>query len=402
MSNFVSYNYELMTQESFFDSFLTEEGRLFGLVVLSVLGAMFLVQMIIYLFVYGRLRRYRNPAGSEKVAQTGISVIIPLYDADFGFMNERLPQFLAQTHPLYEVIVVDVTGDQDIAEQLKLMHHGWGDKLSYTRISLNSKIRHISTKMALNVGIKGARYDNIIFSLPECAPRTERWAEMMARGFAGGHDVVLGYASILPEKGLANKIVRCANMALSTRWLSFAVRNRGYRGTLCNIGITKKIYFSARGFNYLNLNMGEDDLFVMHLANRTNTVATMGGSATINQKSWGGLDWWFKRRVKLSYPYRYYPRRVKWGTGIELWSRVLFFVAAIVAIAALPFASKMLAVGLLVLRYVIVWWQMKSVARRLSERGFLAAYWIYDLFAPIAEAVLYVCRELTPTQKWRE
>jgi hypothetical protein len=390
-----------MKQESFFDSFLTEEGRLFGLVLLSLLGAMFLVQIIIYLFVYGRLRHYRNPAGDDKVAQTGVSVVIPLYDADYGFMNERLPQFLSQTHSLYEVMIVDVTGDPDIAEQLKLMHLGWGDKLAYTRISLNSKIRHISTKMALNVGIKGARYDNVVFSLPECAPRTERWAEMMARGFAGGHDVVLGYASIVPEKGLANKIVRCANMALSTRWLSFAVRNRGYRGTLCNIGITKSVYFGARGFNYLNLNMGEDDLFVMNLINRTNTVTTMGGSATINQQCWGGLGGWLPRRLKLSYTYRYYPRRVKWGTGIELWSRALFFVAAVVAMAMLPLASKVLAAVLLFARYFIVWWQMKTVARRLSERGFLSAYWIYDLLAPAVEAVLFVRRELTPAHKWR-
>lgn len=389
-----------MGEANFLNRFLEEGSETFGLVLLALLGALFLVQVIIYLFVYGRLRNYPNPSKGIDVSQTGISVIIPLYDSDVTFMNERLPIFLSQTHKLYQVVVVDVTGDPEIAEQLNLMKLGWGEKLSSTRIHADKTLR-ISTKMALNVGIKAARYDNVVFSLPECSPRSERWAEMMARGFAGGHDVVLGYASIVPERGLASKLIRCANMALSTRWLSFAVRHKAYRGTLCNLGITKKMYFGARGFNYLNLNMGEDDLFVMALANRHNTVATMGGSATINQKTWGGLSWWLPRRVKLSYPYRFYPKRVKWGTGLELWSRALFFVVAIMVAAMLPFAAKMVAVGVIMARYLLVLWQMKCVARRLSERGFLSVYWIYDLVAPVVEAVLAIRRKMIPTYKWR-
>lgn len=389
-----------MEEANFLNRFLEEGNETFGLVLLVLLGALFLVQIVIYLFVYGRLRNHPNPPKGTDVSQTGISVIIPLYDSDVSFMNERLPIFLSQTHKLYQVVVVDVTGDPEIAEQLNLMKQGWGEKLSSTRIHADKTLR-ISTKMALNVGIKAARYDNIVFSLPECSPRSERWAEMMARGFASGHDVVLGYASIVPESGLASKLIRCANMALSTRWLSFAVRHKAYRGTLCNLGITKKMYFGARGFNYLNLNMGEDDLFVMALANRNNTVATMGGSATINQKTWGGLGWWLPRRVKLSYPYRFYPLRVKWGTGLELWSRALFFAVAIMVTAMLPFAAKMVAVGAILARYLLVLWQMKCVARRLSERGFLSVYWMYDLVAPVVEAVLAIRRKMIPTYKWR-
>ena len=61
------------------------------------------------------------------------------------------------------------------------------------------------------------------------------------------------------------------------------------------------------------------------IATKENTVAILGGSSTIDQRSWGGLDWWLPRRLKLSYPYRFYPLRAKWSTGLELWSRALFF-----------------------------------------------------------------------------
>ncbi len=399
MSNFVGYICVLMERENFLSGFLVEGCEQISIILLALLVLMFVVQLIYCLVVYGRICGYRNPAPSEEAKGLGVSVIIPLYEADHGFLDDRLPLFLEQRHKNYEVVVVDVTGDKEVNDQLSMMRIKWGDRLTTTRLAADP-LFPISTKMALNVGIKAARYDNLLFTLPDCSPRSERWAEVMARGFVG-HDVVLGYTSLMGRKAMWNRTIRCANMALSVRWLSTAVRHRPHRGVLSNLGFTKQIYFSARGFNHLNLNMGEDDLFVQKIANRNNTVAIMGGSATLDERSWAGLDWWFPRRLRTSYPFRFYPARVKWSTGVELWSRALFFLLAVVVAVILPPYSKMVAGGLLLLRFVLLWWQMKRISRRLSERGFLSMWWLYDLVAPAVEAVLAVWRKFVPKYKWR-
>ena len=388
-----------MERMSFWNNFLVDGHEQLSIVLLALLALMFVVQLIYCLVVYGRICGYRNPAPSEEVKGVGLSVIIPLYEADHGFLDERLPLFLGQRHECYEVVVVDVTGDKEVADQLSIMRIQWGDRLTTTRLAADP-LFPISTKMALNVGIKAARYDNLLFTLPDCSPRSERWAEVMARGFVG-HDVVLGYTSFLPRKAMWNKTIRCANMALAVRWLSTAVRRRPHRGVLSNLGFTKQIYFSARGFNHLNLNMGEDDLFVQKIANRDNTVAIMGGSATLDQRAWGGLDWWLPRRLRLSYPFRFYPARVRWATGVELCSRALFFLAAAIVAVVLPPYAKIAAAGVVVLRFVLFWWQMKRISRRLSERGVLSMWWLYDFVAPVVEAVLAVWRKFVPKYKWR-
>lgn len=370
-----------------------------SLIALSLMVVLLLVQLYYYLFHYGRIRRYANPKGGEKAKELGLSVVIPLYDADHGFLNERLPLFLAQGHEKYEVVVVDVTGDVEVSEQLSLMKITSGGRLTTTRLAADP-LFPISTKMALNVGIKAAHYDNILFTLPDCSPRSERWAEVMARGFVD-HEVVLGYAALSGAKGLVGRVLRCANMALSVRWLASAVSRHPYRGTLCNLGFKKSLYFATRGFNHLNLNMGEDDLFVMTVAKRENTVAIMGGSSTVDQRVWGGLSWWFKRRLRLSYPFRFYPAGVKWTTTLELWSRTLFFITVVVVAALLPFYAKIAAAVVAVMRYLLVWWQFKRLSRRLSERGFLSMYWLYDLVAPVVEAVLAIWRRTIPKYKWR-
>lgn len=383
---------------AFLDNLVAAEWPIGGLVLLGLLVVLFVVQLVYYIGPYGRISTYRNPQPSPEAKEVGISVIVPLFDADFGFLNERLPVLLSQTLKNYEVVLVNVTGDEDFSEHIKLLKITQ-PRLNSTKLKVDPAFP-ISTKMALNVGIKAAHYDHLIFTLPDCTPASERWAEMFARGFVG-HDVVLGYASLAPRKGWWSRTMRCANMATSMRWLSSAVRQRPYRGTLCNIGFTKKVYFEARGFNHLNLNMGEDDLFVMKIASAANTTTTIGGSSTVSQVAWGGLGWWHKRRMRLSYPYKFYPKRVKWGTGVELWSRALFFAVAIAVALLLPAAAAIVAGSAVVLRLLVVWLVAKRTARRLSERGLLIAWPLYDLLAPLAEALLAIERAFVPKYKWR-
>lgn len=388
-----------MKVEQFFSRFLMEDYQLLSTILLGSLLVLLLIQLLHYLISYGRMRSHRNPAPDNAAREAGLSVIIPLHEADYGFVNERLPALLGQRLEEYQVVVVDLTGDKEIADQFELMKIKWGERLTTTRMRVDKSL-HVLTKIALNVGIKAARYDQLLFTLPECMPRSEHWAEVMVRGFAG-KDVVLGYASILPAKGLSNRLIRCANMALAARWLSSAMRRRPYRGVLCNLGFRKSLYLNSRGFNFLNINMGEDDLFVQKIVNKKNCSIVVGGSATIGQRALGGLNWWFGRRMKLSYPFRYYPARVKWGTGLELWSRALFFAVAIAVAVFLPLPAKIVALSCVLLRYIIVWWLMKCVARRLSERGFMSVYWIYDIVAPVVEAVLAIRRRMVPLHKWR-
>ncbi len=311
-----------------------ESGELLSIILLALMVVTFVVQMCYHLGIYGRISRHKNPVASQEAQELGVSVIIPLYEADHLFLEERLPLFLNQTHKNYEVVIVNVTGDKEVNDQLLMMKIRHGDKLSTTRLTADPH-RPILTKIALNVGIKAARYDNLLFTLPDCAPRSDRWAEVMARGFVE-HDVVLGYSALTARKGVWNRLIRCSNMVVATRWIAAAAGGHPHRGMLSNIGFKKQLYFGARGFNYLNLNMGEDDLFIQTIARKSNTTAIMGGSATLDRMTWGGLEWWLPMRQKFTYPVRHYTPRAKWAVGTELTSRALFFLSAVAVAAILP------------------------------------------------------------------
>ena len=386
-----------MNDLGFLNNFVVEGYLWQSLVGLGVLVVAFVVQMCYRVFHFGRIASYRNPLPVPEAEEVGISVIVPLFEADFRFLDESLPKLLAQRHNPYEVVLVNVTGNEDFTEQIKLL------KITNPRLSSTimraDPLFPISTKMALNVGIKAAQYDHLIFTLPTCAPRSERWAEMFARGFVG-HDVVLGYTSLLPFKGVWNRAVRVASLELSARWVAAAVGGHPWRGELTNLGFTKSAYYGARGFNFLNLNMGEDDLFVPKIATRENTAIVLGGPATMTRRVWGGYGWWREERFKRIVTHRHYPLRVKWTTAVELWSRALFFLSVVGVALLLPSVAAYVALGLFVVREIVAMLVVARTARRLSARTPLWVYPFYDLMSPAFELILYFKRIFAPKRTW--
>lgn len=360
---------------------------------------LFVIQLYFYIFRYGRIASFRNRNVRSDAPPVAVSVIVPVFQADFHFLSDTLPEIFAQTHPTFEVVVVNVSTDEDFAEQLKLIKITHPDRFNFTRLKVDP-LYPITTKMALNVGIKAARYEHLIFTRSDCRPRTNQWLEIISRGFSGS-EVVLGYTTVSESHSLANRLIRCSVMATSARWLSEAMSGHPYRGTHCNMGFTKRIYFETRGFNYLNMDMGDDDLFIAKIARKENTAVIVNGSATVEQTAWGGFEWWNGYRRKSGFTHLFYPRRIKFLVGSELWSRALLMLLTVAALIFTPLYGKILAGSLLLLRLMVVMIEMRRICRRTFEHGLLLTYPLYDLFSPCYELFLAIVRRLTPRYKWK-
>ena len=95
-----------MEKVEFWSNFVAEGYLWQSLVGLGLLLVAFAVQLYFIVGRLGRIASYRNPAPSPEAEQVGISVIVPLFEADFRFLDESLPVLLAQRHKPYEVVLV--------------------------------------------------------------------------------------------------------------------------------------------------------------------------------------------------------------------------------------------------------------------------------------------------------
>ena len=204
---------------------------------------------------------------------------------------------------------------------------------------------------------------------------------MLAKGFLFGN-IVLGYSGIEKQSGFRNFIFREYQFNESVAWLSSAIRRRTYSASRNALGFLKGLYFEVRGFSHLNINVGEDDLFVQQIATRDNVSIVLSPRATCSERVWGGWSWWWRRTKSLHATHKYYPRWAKLPSVTELIFRVLFFAAVIAAIVLMPWEFKVAAIVMMLIRYFVVMFVFIRNARRLGEATLAPLHFIYDLIEP--------------------
>ena len=365
-----------------------------GTALAAALLVLFFVQLYYHLVVYGRVANFRNSRRRKKLdTEPAVSVIIPLFAEDYNYIDERLPLIMAQKYgALYEVVIVYVGADNDFYEELSNMRLRYPNLL-VTKIQYNPRFP-ISVKMAINVGIKSAHNEHIIITTTDVEPASEQWLSMMGKAFMRG-DIVLGYTSIEQAPGLANYLIRLSRMQISTYWLAQAVQGKTYRGSRHNIGFTKSLYFGVKGFTHLNMNIGENDLFIQSIAYDNNASVVLIPKGRMIENQWGGLKWWIAHLHHYGEAYRYYPITARNAMEWDLGSQVLFFLCVITALVAMPLEFKAVAALLLLVRYIVVMLRARSIAKRVGEKGVALRYFIFD----VANPLLMLCTRIAMLRK---
>ena len=387
---------------SFFEQLLQHYGWE-GIALAAVLLVMLAIQLRYWIFLYGAIPNYRTGSRMPRLEkEPPVSVVIAMFAEDYEFVEKRLPLFLAQEHVTFELVLVYVGSDGDFFEDLQRIRQSF-PQVVVTKIELNPRFP-ISPKMALNVGIKSAHYEHVVFSTTDVVPTSDRWLALMARGFTRG-EIVLGYCGMTDDReelhGLKGYLIRTSRLMESVDWIAAAVKGHPYRGIRHAMGLTRKRYFSSRnGFGFLNMNIGEDDLFLQTLMTGDNTVVVLSPRATLRERAWGGMRWWIDRLRYFGATRSRYPHRVTSYLNWEMGSRLLFFAAVATALAVMPLEYKAVAALLLLVRYVIVILEVRRIGNRLGE-NLWSRYLFYDLWSPLQALWVLLLLQRKDPRVWR-
>jgi hypothetical protein len=357
-----------------------------GLGLLGIVLLTLTIQLCFYLGRYAKLPKYKDSRRALIApAQQPVSLVLSMGE-DYLWLENTLPVLLSQVYPTYEIVVVYVGNDTEFAETLQALSAGAStDNCRLTCTQIKQQRFPITLKTAHNVGIKAASYDNIILTTPDMIPSvSRRWLANMAAGFSRG-DIVIGYCGVERGRGLSDLFIRTSQMMSSIQSLSSAIKGKAYKASIQNFGFRKQLYFDNKGFGYLNMSLGEDDLFLQRIIRDNNVSVVIGPNSTVRQKRWGGLGWWISTQRQQAVTYANYVKGIRDNLMWEPVSRMLFWISAIAAMAVMPDEVKIAVAVLVVLRYVLVWHTMFGIARRLGEKGVMGFYFIYDLLSPVMD-----------------
>ncbi len=328
-----------------------------------------------------------------------ISVVVPMFSEDYQYIESTLLELVAQEGAQFEIVIVYVGCDNDFYDDLVRLKSHYPNIVA-TKIERNERFP-ISVKTALNVGIKAANYEHILFTTTDARPASNKWISLMARGFQRG-DVVLGYCGVESESnGFGAYFVRITRLFHSMQWLAKAVGGKPYRAIRSNMGFTRSLYFKVNGFNRLNMNIGEDDLFIQTILKDDNASVILAPRATVLQKCWGGMHGLVDTSRFYDSAVKFYPRWARNFIDWEMSSRSLFFLLTIVGLIFLPLELKV-AIGLLaIIRLIVVISSVKQVATRLGEPKVAARYLFYDLLSPLFALFMRIKMLKRDKRVWR-
>lgn len=369
------------------------------LILLSAAGILFIIQLIYYFGLYNRIHVRNKTVRKE---ETHFSRELPPLSVILCARNEAdnlrkiLPAILEQDYPQFEVIVINDASTDETEDVLGYMEEKYPHLYhSFTPDSA----RYIShKKLALTLGIKASKHDWLVFTETNCMPASNQWLKLMARNFTSQTQIVLGYSGYDRIKGWLHKRIAFDTLFQSLRYLGFALAGNPYMGIGRNMAYRKELFFKQKGYSkYLNLQRGEDDLFINQIVTKTNTRVETDFNATMRIQPVYRYKDWKEEKVSYMATARFYRGAQRYLSGFETFSRLLFYVAYMAGIVfgILNFHWLVAGIALLIwlLRYIT---QAIVINRTAKEMGGGRKYYfslpIFDILQPIQSLNFKLCR----------
>lgn len=360
------------------------------LMMLSAAGVLLIIQYIYYFGVYNRIHTHNMAAKKGDVHFTHdeppLSIIICAHNESEN-LRKNLPFILEQDYPQFEVIVINDGSTDETEEVLSVFEEKYPHLYhSFTPDSA----RYISRKkLALTLGIKASKYDWLIFTEVNCYPANNQWLRLMARNFTPRTQVVLGYSGYERGKGWLHKRASFDSLFTSLRYLGLALAGKPYMGIGRNLAYRKDLFFNAKGFStYLNMQRGEDDLFINQVAHKDNTRVETDIDATIRMQPVECYKDWKEEKVSYMATARFHRGSQRWLLGFETCTRLLFYAACVAGITFGILSFHWVAAGaallIWLLRYMVQAYVINKAATEMGDnRHYYFSLPVFDILRPI-------------------
>ncbi len=377
------------------DRFLAPDGIFFILLLIFVV--LLIIQLFYYGFFFLKFALYKEPATSS--TSEGVSVVICARN-EYHQLKENLPLILGQEYPDFEVVVVNHASEDDTTFLLSKMAEQYPQlKIVEIRENLNF---FDGKKFPLSIGIKSATHDLVLLTDADCRPAGPRWITLMAAGFSGEKEIVLGYGAYEASRSFLNRLIRFDTAHIALLYLSFSLAGSPYMGVGRNMAYRKSLFYENKGFtSHYSIHSGDDDLFINRAATRKNTqVIADPESFTFSQPKKTFKDWRTQKKRHLSTG-RYYRWRHKVLLGLYTFSTVMFYTFFIILMLFSLHYATFVVLMLFLVRLAFQLFVFRKTLVRLNEKGIWLLVPFFEILLILINGTLSVSALMSKETKWK-
>lgn len=363
---------------------------IFGVFVLSTA-----IQLFYYLYFYVRVAWFKPK--NDFHTQPPVSVVICAKNEALK-LHKSIPLFFQQDYPQYQIVVVN---DCSVDESSDILEEFQKKFPNLHVVELNEDdIKAHDKKLALTLGIKGAKYEHLLLTDADCIPGDNRWIASMARNFSNEKEIVIGYGPYKKTGSFLNKLIRFDTFLIGLRYLSFSLAGKTYMGIGRNLAYTKTLFFRNKGFaSQYHIQSGDDDLFINKVASKQNTIVELhSGSFTYSDPK-TNIGSWIKQKRRHLTTAKHYKSAHKIWLGLESLSLYLFY-GSFIALMLISF-DPVIVLAIFGLRIVTQLVVLRKSMILMKESDLLLYWLIFELLLLLFYPVIYIGNAFVKKHKWK-
>ncbi len=352
------------------------------------------IQFLYTLLVYGRLAFHKNK--DIPTTKEGVSVIIAARNESDNIFN-HLPLILEQNYPVFEVIVINHQSTDDS----KYILAAYKRQYPHLRIIEIEKSIHLKygKKLPITVGVKGAKYNRLLFTDADCKPSTKNWIQSMSKHFTDKKQIVLGYGPYTKRKGWVNKLIRLDTAWIAMNYLSLAKAKVPYMGVGRNMAYTKTVFNRVGGFkSHYSISSGDDDLFIQESAKKNNyTINVEEESFCFSEPPETWKQWMNQKSRHFTTAIKYsFINKVMLG----IYPLTLLLMLSSFVFLMLDENFRWISLSIFSFIFLVKWLILGLAMRKLKEKSFIIFIPVLDIFYAIFAPILYYSIEKKGQDKW--
>jgi glycosyltransferase involved in cell wall biosynthesis len=353
------------------------------------------VQLFYYLFFYARVAWFKPK--TEFHTQPPVSVVICAKNEALK-LHKSIPLFFQQEYPEFQLVLVNdcsVDESSDILEEFQKKY----PQLHVVELN-EDDIKAHDKKLALTLGIKGAKYEHLLLTDADCIPGDKRWIASMVRNFSNEKEIVLGYGPYKNTGGILNKIIRFDAFFIGLQYLSFSLAGKTYMGIGRNLAYTKTLFFRNKGFaSQYHIQSGDDDLFINKVANKQNVAVELHPESFTYSDPKASLSAWIKQKRRHLTTAKHYKGAHQFWLGLWACTQYLFYFS----FAALLFSSfnQYIILEIFGLKIVTQLVILRRSTQLMKESDLLVFSLLLEILLLVLYPVIYIGNFFVKKHKWK-
>ncbi len=366
----------------------------------SITFYFFIVVVAIQFFYYVIVFRCFAFSKPEKKTANNLSVsVIVCAKNEHENLQKYIPILLEQEYANFEIVLIDDASRDDSLEVMEEFEKQ-NSNIKLIKVE-NNEAFWGNKKFALTLGIKAAKFDNLLFIDADCYPNSKNWIQEMSNEFTNDKKIILGYGAYKKIKGsFLNKIIRFETMFVATQYFSWAKLGKPYMGVGRNLAYNRKEFYQVNGFNsHMKLRSGDDDLFINEVSNFDNTsICFSPESFTYSEPKTNFKEWVFQKRRHITTA-SYYKFFDKMQLSLFYFTQISFIL---LSIYLMIFEFQWIIVLVIIaFRYLFTCIVIGYSASKLKEKDVMYWFPVIELTLVFSQLCFFVLNLFSKPVHWK-